>query len=190
MDHVRIRISQQDIQALLNRYGPQLTGVIQQITLDYTEKTSREAKLIIRQKGHVDTGQTIAKINPSVRAYANMVVGQVNAGTNYSRFIHEGAEHESDTKIVPHFVPFKIAPSLLLWAKRKKIIYQKTKTGAVRKRAKSGEKWYMKSRSGNEFAIDLRNGGLPVSMEPTFFFKDPFDRFKNEYIRDLSQAMR
>lgn len=176
-DRARISIDQESMNRLIRFYGEESLGRIQQVTLNYTEKVARDAKTILRNKKRVDTGRTVNSISPNVRVYSNKVIGQVNSATKYARFIHEGAEHESDTVIVAHFVPFKIAPSLLLWAKRKRIIFRKNK------------KWYMKSKRGKEYRINLEKGGLPVLMEPTLFFETPFNRYKDQYLSDVINAM-
>lgn len=185
-DGLRIRVDQQALQRLIDRFGQSKIDRIQRVTLNYSERVAREAKKIIRDEKHVDTGRTVNSISPNVRIYGNRILGQVNAGTKYARFIHEGAEHLSDSQIVPHFVPFSISPSLLLWAKRNKVVYQKTKTGAIRKGSKKGDKWYMKSKSGKEYRIDIKKGGLPVMMKPTLFFTIPFNNLKDDYVRDVT----
>lgn len=184
-----VTVDPQALQRLINRFGQVKIDRIRQVTINYTERLARESKKIIRDEKHIDTGRTVNSISPNVRIYGNRILGQVNAGTKYARFVHEGAEHLSDTQIVPHFVPFNIAPSLLLWAKRNKVVYQKTKTGAIRKGSKKGDKWYMKSKSGKEYRIDIKKGGLPVMMKPTLFFKIPFDNMKNDYVRDVTAVM-
>lgn len=175
MDSFQIHVDTADLEALADRYGAAAARALQ-ITQTYTQKLQREARRQIESAGRVDTGRLVQAIQPATRAEAGSILGTVSAGTKYARFIHEGAMHQGDGKIVPHFVPFSIAPSLLLWAKRNKVVYQKE------------DKWYFKGKSGKEYRINIKKGGLMVKQEPVKFFEAPFEQLAPAYFNALKEA--
>lgn len=192
MDRIRIVIDDTSLADLENRYGAELTQKAVRITNTYIQKVQRDAQDIIANAGHVDTGRLVNSIKSKVKGNSQKVTGEVYAGTKYARFIHEGAKHEGD-KIVPHLVPFSVAPSLLIWAKRNKVIYQKETDGTMRKkRAREGKSWYIMSKRGKghrEYRIDIENGGLMVKQEPVKYFTIPFEKLAPEYLEKMAEAI-
>jgi hypothetical protein len=191
MDGVRIKLDAESIRRLEEKYGVELVDKAAQVVDVYTRKIAVEAKRIISDEGHRDTGKLINSIKPSLKAYATKIVGEVNAGAKYARFIHEGAKHDGDD-IKPHFVPFRVAETLWQWLVRHDIIYRKTKTGKRAKRSSnaastSSEKWYFTSkRTGKEYPVSKAKGGWVVMARPTKFFERPFEALKDEFVAEMS----
>ena len=178
MDGMRIQFDIATLEAFEERYGEQLLDkALQKIDL-YTKKIRREAQAIINEENYRDTGQLIRRITPSLQAYGDRVVGEVNAETSYATYIHEGAYREDHTsknpKVRPHFVPFSVAPSLLTWAKRNKVIEQ------------IQGRWYFIGKDNQEYPINIDKGGLPVMSRPTKFFERPFEEIKEQYVEDMA----
>ena len=188
MDQIRVAIDDNDLNVLEQRYGAALTQKALRVTNTYVMKLQRDAQVLINEAGHVDTGRLANSIKSKVNADSEKVTGEVYAGTKYARFIHEGAQHEGE-EIVPHFVPFAVAPSLLIWAKRNKVIYQKQSDGRMRKRHKSGDNWYMMNARGQEYPVDVKKGGLPVKQQPVKYFSVPFARLAPEYLARMAAAI-
>lgn len=192
MDRIRIVIDDSSLAELENRYGAALTQKALRITNTYVQKVQTQAQDIIAEAGHVDTGRLVNSIKSQVTGSSQKVTGEVYAGSNYARFIHEGAKHDGE-KIVPHLVPFKVAPSLLVWAKRNKVIYQKETDGTMRKkRARKGKSWYIMSKRGKghrEYRIDIETGGLMVKQEPVKYFTIPFEKLAPEYLEKMAAAI-
>lgn len=192
MDRIRIVIDDTSLAELENRYGAALTQKALRITNTYVQKVQTQAQDIIAEAGHVDTGRLVNSIKSQVTGSSQKVTGEVYAGSNYARFIHEGAKHDGE-KIVPHLVPFKVAPSLLVWAKRNKVIYQKETDGTMRKkRARKGKSWYIMSKRGKghrEYRIDIETGGLMVKQEPVKYFTVPFEKLAPEYLEKMAAAI-
>lgn len=192
MDRIRIVIDDRSLQELEHRYGSALTQKALRVTSTYIMKLQRDAQGMIHDAGHVDTGRLVNSIKSRVNAGNKKITGETYAGTDYARFIHEGAKHEGD-KIVPHLVPFSVAPSLLIWAKRNKVIYQKETDGTMRKkRAREGKSWYIMSKRGKghrEYRIDIENGGLMVKQEPVKYFTIPFEKLAPEYLEKMAAAI-
>lgn len=186
MDDIRISIDDERLNQLLARYGETLTQKALQLTRTYQAKLQRDAQLIISDAGHVDTGRLVNAIKQKTETKDGKIVGEVYAGTDYARFIHEGAKHEGE-QIKPHFVSFAAAPSLLLWAKRNKVIYQKQDDGRLRRRAKAGARWYMMNAKGKEYPIDLEKGGLMVKQEAVKYLTVPFSRLAPEYLARMQE---
>lgn len=190
MDRIRIVIDDTSLAELENRYGAALTQKALRITNTYVQKVQRDAQEIIAEAGHKDTGRLVDSVKSKVKGSSQKVTGEVYAGTKYARFIHEGAKHEGN-KIVPHYVPFSVNPekSLLLWAIRKKVIYQKKKNGKMRKTNKAGGNWYFMSKKGKEYPIDVNTGGLMVKQEPVKYFTIPFEKLAPEYLEKMAAAI-
>lgn len=190
MDRIRIVIDDTSLADLENRYGAELTQKAVRITNTYIQKVQRDAQDIIANAGHVDTGRLVNSIKSKVKGNSQKVTGEVYAGTKYARFIHEGAKHEGES-IVPHYVPFAVNPekSLLTWAIRNRVIYQKRKEGRMRKTNKSGDKWYFMSRKGKEYPVDIKTGGLMVKQEPVKYFTIPFEKLAPEYLEKMAEAI-
>lgn len=188
MDRIRIVIDDTSLADLENRYGAELTQKAVRITNTYIQKVQRDAQDIIANAGHVDTGRLVNSIKSKVKGNSQKVTGEVYAGTKYARFIHEGAKHEGES-IVPHYVPFSVAPSLFIWAKRNKVIYQKKKDGTMRKTNKVGGNWYFISKKGREYPIDVNTGGLMVKQEPVKYFTIPFEKLAPEYLEKMAEAI-
>ena len=170
-----ISISSEDLERLERKYGDELTLKAVNLIKTYTNIVTRDAKEIINDEGYRDTGRLINSIKPSLKVYATKVAGEVNAGTEYARFIHEGAEHEGNGEITSHFVPFSVAPKLLAWAKRHNII--KNIRG----------NWYFIDKDNNENLIsDINKSGMRVYTRPTKFFEKPFEAIKEKFVEEMS----
>lgn len=188
MDRIRIVIDETSLEELENQFGAALTQKAVRITNTYVQKVQRDAQAIIADAGHVDTGKLVNSMKSKTTSDGQTIIGEVYAGTKYARFIHEGAKHEGE-HIVPHFVLFTKAPSLLIWAKRNKVIYQKKKDGRMRKTNKADGDWYFISKSGREYPIDVVSGGLVVKQEPVNYFSIPFEKLAPEYLEKMAAAV-
>ncbi|WP_129596028.1 HK97 gp10 family phage protein [Anaerophilus nitritogenes] len=172
-DRISIEIDIDTLRRLEERYGQRQIEGAKRIIEKYTNIVSREAKQIINDYGYRDTGRLINSIKPSLLVYTNKIQGWVKAGTKYARFIHEGAEHEGDD-IVKHFVPFRVAPTLLQWALRHDVIikvdgvYRMFDTGAY---------------------VDPAKGGLRVTVAPTKFFSKPYEENKEKFLQEMRQLI-
>lgn len=177
MAELEIRIDTASLEQLALRYGSEAAARALHTTRIYTQKLEQEARKMLKEKHKVNTGALIQNIQPNVAEYGGTVQGQVNSSVPYSRFIHEGAKHDEE-QIVPHFVPFAIAPSLRLWAIRNKVIYKKK------------DKWYFKSKkTGKEYTIDIVEGGLKVKQEPIPYFEAPFEKLSPEYFEQIKEIL-
>jgi len=171
-----IYIVQEDLIKLNEKYGTDLVNKAIKVVDKYTLKIEKEAKKIIDEEGYRDTGKLINSIHSSVVAYARKVQGEVNAGAEYARFIHEGAEHKGN-KLVPHFVSFAVAKGLFMWAKRHGVIEKI-----------NGTWWYI-DKNNQEHAIDIKTGGLRVYTKQIKFFEKPFESFKKEFVKEMVQMV-
>ena len=122
-NYFKVVVNQDELNKLFDKYGEDLTEKAIKVVNKYTNKITNEAKEIIDDYGYRDTGRLINSIKPSIYAYVDRVMGEVNAGTKYAKAIHEGAntQHQA-VKNRKIFVPFRVAPSLYKWAKRNKVI--------------------------------------------------------------------
>lgn len=188
---VNIEINRRDYQNLVNQYGNEKLDKVIKATRTFTQKVQRDARQVLRrgENKKVNTGQLINSIKQQVNVYNGLVIGQVYSGVKYARFIHEGAKHEGD-KVVPFFVSFKTAPSLRKWAMQKGVIYQKTKTGERSTGKVTLNRWYMTSKkTGKEYAVNLKYGGLYVMNKPTKFLEIPFEKYRGQYIQKVTNIM-
>lgn len=190
MDRISVLIDDSALIDLERRYGTRFTQKALNVVKEYTGKIQDESKDIIDRAGHVDSGELIDTIQRDITTGGGDIVGEVYAGTKYARFIHEGAKHEG-SEIKPHFVPFAVNPerSLLTWAIRNKVIYQKRKDGRMRKTKKPGDQWYFMNKRGKEYPINIRTGGLLVKQEPVKFFSTPFARLVPAYLERMTQIV-
>ena len=102
-------------------------------------------------------------------------MGEVNAGTKYAKAIHEGAKHKPGSEETERFfVPFEKAPSLYKWAKRNKVI--ETIDG-VDRLVSTGQVVYPDK------------GGLLVHIAPTKYFEKPFNKYKAQFIEEVSNII-
>ena len=176
MDGMRVQVDIATIEAFEERYGERLVDKALQMIDLYTRKIRREAQRIIKDEDYRDTGQLIRRITPSLQTYGDKVVGEVNAETDYAIYIHDGAKHVGD-QIVPHFVPFSVAPSLLQWAKRNKKIEQ------------IQGRWYFIGKNNQEYPINIDKGGMMVMTRPTKFFEKPYEGIKDQYVEDMANLV-
>lgn len=175
-EYFKIVVDQKNLEKLFNKYGEELTEKAVRVTNKYTNIITNEAKEIIDDYSYRDTGRLINSIKPSIRAYADRVVGEVNAGTKYAKFIHDGARHptEGSEETERFFVPFNKAPSLFKWAVRNGVIetidgvYRLVSTGQI---------------------VQPDKGGLLVHIAPTKYFEKPFNEYKNQFIREISNII-
>lgn len=187
---VNIQINPIDYQRLRELYGNDFAKEVVRVTKTFTQRIQRDARENLVTEGKVDSGALINSIKEEVRLYNAKVIGQVYSGTKYARFIHEGAKHEG-TEIVPFFVSFQVAPSLRQWAIRKGVLYQKRKDGQRRRRRSREAPWYMTSqKTGKEYRVDIKKGGLKVNIQPTLFLEKPFERYKEQYLRKVQELVR
>ncbi|OON99152.1 MAG: hypothetical protein ATN35_02030 [Epulopiscium sp. Nele67-Bin004] len=187
-DRINVEIDATSLKELEKIYTVDKVNEIVDITNTFTQKIQADARTIIRCAPHVDSGRLINSIKATTKTNSNTITGQVASATDYARFIHEGADHKGTNNIHPFFVPFKLAPSLLVWAKRKGVIYQKTNSGNRRKVAVSGGNWYMTSKkNGKEYRVDTVKGGLQVKIEPTKFLQTPFNQYESKYLQALER---
>lgn len=187
-DRINVVIDDTDLAYLEHRYGAKLMNKALRVTNLYVSHMQRNAQVIINDSGHVDTGKLVGSIKSKVNASNRKITGEVYSGSKYARFIHEGAKHEGE-EIKPHFVPFAVAPSLLTWAKRNKVIYQKQASGRLRKNPRRNGDWYFMSKKGKEYPISVQKGGLMVKQEPVKFFSLPFEQLAPEYLERMAQIV-
>lgn len=172
-----VYIEAEGLEELENKYTHELVQKTIKVIEKYTAIIERDAKKIITNEGYRDTGRLINSIKPQVMVYGTKIVGKINSGTKYARFIHEGAEHEGD-KIVSHFVPFSQAPSLLAWAKKHEII-QKIRGS-----------WYFIDKNNQENLIrDISKSGMRVYTRPTKFFEKPFESIKEKFTDEMANLI-
>lgn len=177
-DEVRIELNQDDINKLKQTYGEEIFNKVLVITQTYNQKITTEAKEIIKQEQKIDTGRLRNSIKSSAKVYANKVVGEVYSGTKYARFVHEGAKHQGN-ELVSHFVSFGKVPSLLIWAKRHKLI--EIINGS----------YYFIDKNNQEHPIDdINESGLNVYSKAIKFLEEPFNKYKPMYINDLENLIR
>lgn len=190
---MNIQINQRDYQRLRELYGNDFAKEVVRVTKTFTQRIQRDARETLVTEGKVDSGALVNSIKEEVRLYNAKVLGQVYSGTKYARFIHEGAKHEGE-EIVPFFVSFKKAPSLRQWAIRKGIIYKRTnnrRTTMDKLLGRNKDKWYMTSqKTGKEYRVDIKKGGLKVNIQPTLFLEKPFERYKEQYLRKVQELVR
>lgn len=196
-NRITIRINEEDLRALETRYGQEVTQKALRVTNTYTRSLQREATRLIREAGHVNEGKLANSITKNVSLKDGVIRGEVNAATEYALFIHEGAKRVGG-KSIPHFVPFKVAPSLLLWAKRVGVIYEKSVADQSpdedaqpkkRGRKKKKKQWYFKSAKGKEYPIDVKKGGLMVKQEAVKYFEKPLEKLSPEYFEKLREMI-
>lgn len=175
-DYFNIVVEQERLEQLFSKYGKDLTEKAIRVTTKYTNKIASEAKEIIDEHQYRDTGRLINSIKPSIHAYADRIVGEVNAGTKYAKFIHDGARHpvKGSEETERFFVPFKIAPSLYKWAKRNRVI--ETVDG-VDRLVSSGQ------------AVSPSKGGLLVHIKAAKYFDKPFNKYKDQFIEEISNVI-
>ncbi len=174
-NYFKIVMEQEQLKKLFDKYGEDLTKKAIGVTTKYTNKIARDAKEIIDKYKYRDTGRLINSIKPSIHAYADRIVGEVNAGTKYAKFIHEGAKHKPGSEETERFfVPFRVAPSLYKWAKRNRVI--ETIDG-VDRLVSTGQVVYP------------NKGGLLVHIAPTKYFEKPFNEYKNQFIKEISEIV-
>lgn len=186
-DYINVSLDEEQLNRLINAYGEESVNRAIQITRSYTTKVQNEARNIIQEAGKVNTSRLINSIQQIISINHDKIVGEVNAATKYARFIHEGAKHDEAGDIKPFFVPFRIAPSLLSWAKRKKVIYQKTLKGKKRNGYKRGDQWYFQASSGKEYKVDIKNGGMIVEHEPLKYLEKPFNENVDSFLEEISK---
>lgn len=183
-DNIRFEVNQEDLDRIVERYGENLVQRATNIVTDYAEMTATEARRILTKNKKRNTGRLIASIKPSLPIYARgLITGEVNAGAKYARFIHEGAKHVNG-KPQPFFVPFRVAPSLLEWAKRKRIIVRREGAWNFIQTDSNGQKTYRRINN-------IYNSGLKVHHEPLKFFSKPFEeRFRQRFIDEMTELAR
>lgn len=175
-NYFKVTVNDKGIQRLFDKYGQELTEKSVRVINKYTNKVSNEAKKIIDENKYRDTGRLINSIKPSISVYAERIVGEVNAGTKYARYIHDGARHptEGSKNTERFFAPFKKAPSLYTWAKRNKVI--ETIDGVDRL-----------TSTGQVVTPD--KGGLLVHIAPTKYFEKPFNKYKEQFVKEISNII-
>lgn len=174
-DSIRIHVKDNTIDQLYHKYGEDAAKKAIRLVSKFTEMVERDAKKNIKEAGQIDTGRTRNAIKNSTLVYFNRIVGQVYAGTKYARFLHEGAEHEEDETIIPHFVPFSVAPSLAAWAIRHKVIEQRK------------GKWVL-AKSGK--SINIHRGGLRVKTEPSKFMEKAVESNKEQFFQEAERLIK
>ncbi len=173
-DYFRIVVDQRELEELIDQYGRELPQKAIRVVTKYSNIIARDSKEILDDYNYRDTGRLINSIKPSIRAYADRITGEVNAGTNYARFVHEGAKHTSDSTTERHFVPFSVAPGLFRWALRNGVIetidgvYRLVSTGQV---------------------VQPNRGGLLVHIKPTKFFEKPYNEYKEKFIEEIATIL-
>lgn len=174
---IRLNVNENDMRELRARYGLELTEKVKGITRDHAILVRRDAKKIIKDAKHIDTGRLINSITASVKVYSKRVTGEVTAGTKYARFIHEGADHMGGEEVHPHFVPFSKAPGLFKWAERNGKIVKK----------RGGYYFVGKDKDGNEKLSKISRiyGGMRVMQKPVKFFEKPFEEYAHKYVEAL-----
>lgn len=189
-DRISVTVDQKHFENLVNQFGERMVNDAIRVTRDYTQKVQSEAREIIRDSGHVDTGAMLNRIQTLVDTTRLGVKGEVNNAVKYARFWHEGAQHKSDTELEKHFVSFAVAPSLLKWAKKHGVIYQKTNKGSARKKAVKGGQWYMKSKkTDKEYSVNVETGGLMVQAEQLKYLEIPFNNCIDSYLNRIAEVV-
>lgn len=173
-DYFKIVVDQKELDDLIKEYGKELPRKAIKTVTKYANIIARDSKEILDDYNYRDTGRLINSIKPSIRAYADKITGEVNAGTDYARFIHEGAKRTSGTSTERHFVPFSVAPGLYKWAKRNKVI--ETIDG-VDRLVSTGQVVYP------------NKGGLLVHIAPTKFFEKPYNEYKEKFIEEITTIL-
>lgn len=175
-EYFKIKIDEKSMEHLFEHYGENMAVKAMKITNKYTNIITREAKKIIDDYKYRDTGRFINSIKPSLYLYADRVVGEVNAGTKYAKFIHDGARHPTEDSEATErfFVPFVKAPSLFKWAKRNKVI--ETIDG-IERLVSTGQ------------VVQPDKGGLLVHIAPTKYFEKPFNKYKDKFIEEISNII-
>ena len=172
-NYFKVVVNQDELNKLFDKYGEDLTEKAIKVVNKYTNKITNEAKEIIDDYGYRDTGRLINSIKPSIYAYVDRVMGEVNAGTKYAKAIHEGAKHpiKGSEHTERFFVPFRVAPSLFTWAVRNKVIES---IDGVYRLASTGQ------------VVEPNKGGLLVHIAPAKYFEKPFNKYKGQFIEEVS----
>lgn len=174
--HFKIKVDEKSLNHLFEHYGENMATKAIKVTNKYTNKIVRESKEIIHDYMYRDTGRLINSIKPSLYIYADKIVGEVNAGAKYARFIHDGARHPKGDpeKTERFFVPFKAAPSLYKWAKRHKVIHT---VNGVDEYFDTGQ------------TVSPDTGGLLVHIVPAKYFEKPFNEYKDKFVEEMSNIL-
>lgn len=174
-----ISIDATNLKQLEIKYGEELTNKAKNIISKYVSIIERDAKQIINDEEKIDTGRLLNSIKSSLSIYANLngLAGKVYSGTKYARFIHEGAEHDGNN-IKPHFVKFSTAPSLLKWAIRHKKIEKI-----------NGDYCFIDNNNQEHVINNIKNSGMMVYNKPIKFFEIPFEKIKDEFVREMSNLV-
>lgn len=175
-DYFKIVVNEDDVKKLFDKYGEDLTEKAIKVVTKYANKVSNEARKIVDDYKYRDTGRLITSIQPSLYAYADRIVGEVNAGADYAKAIHEGAKHpvEGSENTEPFFVPFKVAPKLFTWAVRNHAIEN---IDGVYRLASTGQ------------IVEPDRGGLMVHIAPTKYFEKPFNEYKDKFVKEVSNII-
>ncbi|GMG96253.1 HK97 gp10 family phage protein [Tepidimicrobium xylanilyticum] len=175
-NYFKIVVNQDKLDKLFSKYGEELTEKAIRVVNKYTNKISNEAKKIIDESGYRDTGRLINSIKHSIYAYIDRIIGEVNGGTKYAQYIHEGVKHptKSSERTVPFFVPFKVAPTLFKWAVRNKVIES---IDGVYRLASTGQ------------IVEPDRGGLQVHIAPAKYFEKPFNQYKDQFVEEVSNII-
>lgn len=173
-DYFKIVVDQKQLDELIKQYGEKLPEKAVKVVTKYANIIARDSKEILDEYKYRDTGRLINSIKPSIRAYADKITGEVNAGTEYAEFIHEGARHISETETERYFVPFSVAPGLYRWAKRNKVIES---IDGVDRLVSTGQ------------VVQANKGGLLVQIAPTKYFEKPYNQHKEKFIEELSNIL-
>lgn len=168
-----ISINDADIEELYREYGEETVRKAEQITRKYAALVQREAREIIAKEGHIDTSRLVNSILIMVQGNSEGILGRTYTDLKHAGYIHDGTKHVSEDNLVPHFVSFKTAPSLLAWGKRKKVI------------VKEGKEWYLKNKDGKKYKIDTQNGGLMLQQKALKFLDIPFEKYEPMFIREM-----
>lgn len=172
-DYFKIIVDQENLDKLLDKFDGRLVERAVKVVNKYTAIVARESKKIIDDHKYRDTGRLINSIKPSVKAYADRVKGEVNAGTKYARFIHEGAKHNGKA-VERFFVPFKVAPSLFKWAVRNDVVEN---IDGVYRLVSSGQ------------IVEPDSGGLMVHIAPAKYFEKPYNEYKEKFAEELAKIV-
>lgn len=175
-NNFNVRIDNADMEELLLKFGNRAAAKVVNTTRTYTQKLQSEARNLLKEEKKADTGELIRRIQPKITESDGSVRGEVSAGAKHSRFVHEGTKHDGE-QLIPYFVPFAAAPSLLNWAKRNKVIYKKN------------GKWFFKGKSGREYGINTEKGGMLVRQEAVPYFQAPFERLSPEYFEKIKEIL-
>ncbi len=180
-------IDTQTLQQLEKDYTIDKVNQIINVTDAMNMKIADEAREILRNK-HKNKGDLINSIKTTVNSKNNVITGQVSSAKDYARFVHEGVDHKGTSEVHPMLVRFRVAPSLLSWAKSKGVVYQKRNDGTKRKTNTANGAWYMTSKkTGKEYRVDVANGGLMVKIEPSKFLEIPFKKYEKKYIQEIER---